>query len=661
MYATQKTRRRIARALCHQRRGRARKILSARLNQLRGLRAYGACGAGLRGVAAFADLARLSERDERAQQLLYTLDARVSEGLRQLARGDDAVPGGERLPDGARLFGERLGPRLFLARGGGGGDCVELFAEGGGDSLGGFLEVRAEPAHRAGAFLGGALCVEADEAFEDFFVGERGGPAVGVEDGRVEFVVNLAEDGDEAVRVRDALTLAERLVGKFSLFACRCVALLAKRFYEKDLLGIMMMDNVKAYLGERMRRININHKPFTVLDLFCGCGGLSLGFTKAGFKVIRAVDNNEAALNTYNANFDSHAIRLDLSRSVDLPTASVIIGGPPCQGFSSAGLRKVNDHRNSLVSGFAEIVSMLRPTAFVFENVEGFLTAEDGTRVLELLKPLIETGYRIHVRKVNAANYGVPQHRKRVIAIGGLGWNPSVPEPTHAAFGAPGAHLATQHAAPTPTVSDAISDLPPAVTEPPGNPPGHYYRPLEGIDLLRASALKPGQVMRDLPEELQHESYRKRAFRRVMDGTPTARRGGAPAGLRRLRPDEPSKAITGGARSEFIHPVENRPLTIRECARLQTFPDGFSFCGNASEQAQLIGNAVPPLLALAIAINLAKDLTQAERITAEGALLSFVPTLSNGYSPALRKVTDMVLATFTATPAPKPEQLRICL
>ena len=400
---------------------------------------------------------------------------------------------------------------------------------------------------------------------------------------------------------------------------------------------------------EAMRQASIK-QSFTVLDLFCGAGGLSLGFTKAGFNIIRAVDNDDAALETYNSNFVSHAVKLDLSNGVDLPAASIVIGGPPCQGFSSAGLRRVNDHRNSLVSNYAEVIARLRPKAFIFENVEGFLTAEDGTHVLELLTPLIAAGYRIHLRKVNAANYGVPQHRKRVIAIGGLGWNPSFPDPTHIAFGAPGAHLVTHLSASTPTVEEAISDLPPAAAAPPGTPQGHYYRLLEGIDLSRASALRPGQMMRDLPEELQHESYRKRAFRRVMDGTPSDRRGGAPAGLRRLRPDEPSKAITGGARAEFIHPTENRPLTIRECARLQTFPDEFTFYGNASEQAQLIGNAVPPLFALALANNLAKDLTSAVQATHDGALLSFVPTLSSGYSPALRKVTDMVLEKFTHIP-----------
>src|SRR5206468_12426062 len=124
-----------------------------------------------------------------------------------------------------------------------------------------------------------------------------------------------------------------------------------------------------------------------------------------------------------------------------------------------------------------------------------------------------------------------------------------------------------------------------------------FHRPLVGVDLERAKALKPGQRMRDLPTELWHDSYRRRANRRVMDGTPTERRGGAPAGVRRLVPDAPSKAITGGSLAEFLHPSEDRSLTLRECARIQTFPDEFTFQGTCAERAQLIGNAVPPLLA----------------------------------------------------------------
>jgi DNA (cytosine-5)-methyltransferase 1 len=386
-------------------------------------------------------------------------------------------------------------------------------------------------------------------------------------------------------------------------------------------------------------------KP-TVIDLFCGAGGLSYGLQKAGFDVLLAADNNQAALETYRDNFSHGAKRIDLMAGTALPRSMVVVGGPPCQGFSSAGMRRTGDVRNNLVSRFAEIVAALRPTAFVFENVEGFLTAEGGMRVIELLSPLLQAGYRIHLRKINAANYGIPQHRKRVIAIGGLGWDPNFPAPTHTAFGAPGALLHARSLPLTPTLSEALKGLPQPTPRPPGAPQGHYCRPLVGTDLERAKALKPGMTMRDLPEELQHQSYKRRAFRRVMDGTPTERRGGAPAGLRRLRSNEPSKAITGGARSEFIHPFENRTLTIRECARLQTFPDDFVFAGSPSDQAQLIGNAVPPLLAFVIAKTLLADLVEARPRESVGALLSFVPTLSDGSSPALKYVTELVNRKF---------------
>jgi DNA (cytosine-5)-methyltransferase 1 len=174
----------------------------------------------------------------------------------------------------------------------------------------------------------------------------------------------------------------------------------------------------------------------------------------------------------------------------------------------------------------------------------------------------------------------------------------------------------------------------------------HAFAPLREAELRRAKLLAPGQCMRDLPEELWHESYRRRAFRRVMDGTPTERRGGAPAGLRRLKADEPSKAITGGALNEFLHPSEDRPLTVRECARLQTFPDDFQFPASRRDAIQLIGNAVPPLLALAFATQLMLDLSEPGVSVRPGALLTFVPTLSGGRSPILQAVIDSVNKRF---------------
>ena len=154
--------------------------------------------------------------------------------------------------------------------------------------------------------------------------------------------------------------------------------------------------------------------------------------------------------------------------------------------------------------------------------------------------------------------------------------------------------------------------------------------------------------MRDLPPELWHESYQRRANRRVKDGTPTERRGGAPAGVRRLRADEPSKAITGGALRDFLHPTEDRMLTVRECAVLQTFGPDYQFEGTQAERIQQIGNAVPPRMAEAIASCLMNGLRSCSPTDDfDGRLLSFIPTLSNGMSPILQRVVNRVQRRFS--------------
>lgn len=385
----------------------------------------------------------------------------------------------------------------------------------------------------------------------------------------------------------------------------------------------------------------------SMVDLFSGCGGLSLGFREEGFNILFAAENHEPAFETYTRNLGDHCQLLDVDPRVDLPQASVVIGGPPCQGFSSAGQRSPGDVRNSLVKVFAEIVARFKPRAFVMENVEGFLTAEKGARVFELLKIVIGAGYRVHIRKINFANYGVPQHRKRIIVIGGLGWDPTFPCPTTWAFGAPGTERNYVDLPPCPTLADALEALPAATSDPSKFPADHVFKAPSDSDLQRVRRLKPGQTMRDLPEEFWHSTYRKRAFRRVMDGMPTEKRGGAPAGIRRLSYDEPSKAITSGAIREFVHPVEDRYLTLRECARIQTFPDSFTFAGNQAQKALQIGNAVPPRLAALIAHSLKTDLLADHEDGAQpGALISFVPTLANGMSPALERISNLIGAEF---------------
>lgn len=400
-------------------------------------------------------------------------------------------------------------------------------------------------------------------------------------------------------------------------------------------------------------------KLHTVVDLFCGAGGLSLGFDSGlGYQHIFAADSWAPAVATYRDNFGDYISEQAIDERIDLPTASVIIGGPPCQGFTSAGRRKVHDERNSLVRVFGLLIAKYRPQAFVFENVEGFLTTGRGRFLLDLLTPVVAAGYQVHARKINAANYGVPQHRKRVIVVGGLGFDPGFPSPTHRAYGAPGAHLVANGKPPTPTLKEAIASLPKPTNHPPGSVDGHYVRELSATDLERAKMMSPGDTMRDLPEHLQHTSYRKRANRRVADGMPTERRGGPPSGMRRLRPDEPSKAITGAALRDFLHYSEHRSLTIRECARLQTYPDGFRFHGTPGEQIQQIGNGVPPKLASRIASTLASALVknQCKASRNSGRLLSFRPTASGGRSPALNDVCELVAKQFDYSVADNNDQ-----
>ena len=408
---------------------------------------------------------------------------------------------------------------------------------------------------------------------------------------------------------------------------------------------------MSSFLSPTSRQTSeLQTKTPSLIDLFCGAGGLSLGFSEAGYRVVSSMDSWSPAVETYRYNLGNHVEQRNIHEEIDLPFADVIVGGPPCQGFSSAGRRSADDPRNSLVTQFGRIIARRKPRAFVFENVEGFLTGAEGRFVVDLLEPILAAGYHVHLRKINAANYGVPQHRKRVLAIGGLGWSPSFPEPTHNAYGAPGAHLVAKGFPVTPSLADALTGLQSPIDGIVDSPSDHEGRLLTGDDLERAQLLKPGDRMRDLPEHLWHDSYKRRAFRRVMDGTPTERRGGAPAGLRRLLPDEPSKAITGGTLRDFLHPVEHRSLTLRECARLQTFPDHWVFSGSRAEKMQLIGNAVPPLLALKIALCLLRDLeTQIPKISKVGKLLSFVPTASIGMSPALNDVRIRIQSLFGTT------------
>ncbi len=199
-----------------------------------------------------------------------------------------------------------------------------------------------------------------------------------------------------------------------------------------------------------------------------------------------------------------------------------------------------------------------------------------------------------------------------------------------------------------PTVAEALDRVgEPASTAQDEAIQGHSAPRVSESNTRRFQLLQQGQTMRDLPKDLQHRSYDRRSNRRVADGTPAERRGGAPAGLRRPRSGEPSKAITGAASREFVHPLRDRCITLRECARLQGFPDDFEFVGSRSEQATLVGNAIPPTFGRVFGEWIAERAKRAPSSASEPPrLLEFHVTNSAGMSPVLRHVVNRINARY---------------
>jgi DNA (cytosine-5)-methyltransferase 1 len=290
------------------------------------------------------------------------------------------------------------------------------------------------------------------------------------------------------------------------------------------------------------------------------------------------------------------------------------------------------------------------------ENVEGLLTANNGEYISEIVKVFIALRYHIRIEKIYAHEYGVPQRRKRVFIVGNnLGIPFRFPESTSPAKGKI-FRLSER------TLRDAIGNLPEASKDETSLPylnssvepfekllrssslfiSEHIAPPQGALQITRICYLKPGQTMKDMPEHLQHDSFRRRANRRVQDGTPSEKRGGAPSGLKRLIYDEPCLTITGSATREFIHPVADRPLTIRECARIQTFPDSFVFCGNSTDKIKMIGNAIPPLLAYYFANHILSVYDFSGISQQKGGIISFSLTKTDTMSPALKKTSNIL-------------------
>ena len=326
----------------------------------------------------------------------------------------------------------------------------------------------------------------------------------------------------------------------------------------------------------------MKERKYTYIDLFSGAGGFSLGFDNADFENIFSVEYNRDICKTYRHNFPSHTLlecditdltEAEVKRIINGRKVDVIIGGPPCQGFSMAGnigRKFIDDPRNRLFQEFVRIVKIVSPTCFVMENVARLYTRLKGETRNEIISCFEELGYAVEARIVCASDYGVPQNRYRVLFIGRkidqVNCEIIFPQKTDI---------------PAPTIKDAIDKYPPLENGESSDIANHeaMVHSLQMIEKM--SYVKDGGNREDIPEEIRPQKGDIRKYIRY-DST------------------KPSICITGDMRKVF-HYSQNRALTVRELAAIQTYPDTFEFLGSKILQQQMVGNSVPPLLALAIA------------------------------------------------------------
>lgn len=347
----------------------------------------------------------------------------------------------------------------------------------------------------------------------------------------------------------------------------------------------------------------------TVIDLFAGVGGLSLGFEMEGFDILLANEFDQSIATAYKENHKSTNVVVGDITSLDLSKVfgeyvnkiDVVIGGPPCQGFSQKGKRKtINDERNFLFKHYVEVVKFVKPKYFVMENVPNLLTAEKGFFLNEIKGLFKGYGYSIRYGVLNAADYGVPQNRRRAIIIGKyLATPPELPLPCKQKV----------------TIWDAISDLAYLESgegefeqEYRNSPKSDYEKEMRkgskilynhmatkhsALALERLSLIPPNAGKEILPKEHITKS--------VYSGTWSRMKQNDVAVTITTRFDTPSSG-------KFTHPFLNRAITVREAARLQSFPDTFKFIGSKMSQMKQVGNAVPPLLARKIARVIMNDI-----------------------------------------------------
>jgi len=323
----------------------------------------------------------------------------------------------------------------------------------------------------------------------------------------------------------------------------------------------------------------------TMIDLFSGAGGMSLGFVQAGFKSIYAVENNKWAAETYRENFGDHVDIRSIEEIERFPKATLIVGGPPCQGFSKLGKQLEDDPRNQMWRYFLKAVEQVEPLVFVIENVPEILKSAE---FVEIKRKAESLGYILEADILHAADYGVPQKRRRAIIIGSKIGKPILPKPTHRNPKA--LDLLSIDLEPWVTVREAFE----GIASKPNNENWHIGRNPTELSMARYKCIPEGGNRFDLPEELKPNCWKRKTT-------------GSTDVFGRLRWEEPSLTIRTEffkpEKGRYLHPEEHRPITHREAARLQTFPDDFIFVGSRIEVAKQIGNAVPCKLANAIALS----------------------------------------------------------
>lgn len=329
------------------------------------------------------------------------------------------------------------------------------------------------------------------------------------------------------------------------------------------------------------------NKVLTFVDLFSGAGGLLRGFKDAGMDPVFSLEVWNPAIKTHKRNYPKVTLIDEDIRKVSdkrvleyVGKVDIVIGGPPCQGFSTIGKRLVKDPRNELVFEFIRFVRLIQPKAFLMENVRGLLSSDGGKIKAAIEEEYKRLGYRTISKVLCAADYGVPQVRNRVFFLGireDLKIAPSFPVPT-----------CTKES--RATVGDAINDLMGRENAYPNHVPMKHNSVVE----QRIAFIKEGEGVpkTGLPESVSHGSRSDYLKNEIKNFSHVYRR------LSRFRP---ATTMVPGHNAFPLHPIANRSLTVREAARIQTFPDDVVFEGSRQEQCIQVGNAVPVKLASILA------------------------------------------------------------